>query len=85
MDPREKSLPKWAQHVINDLCKRIEASQEPLLGELASLRSRVELLSARYEAMTELIQCAARGGHATSTEIVAIIEAFNLELRQKED
>ena len=85
MDPREKSLPKWAQEIINDLRRRINVACEPLIRELNKLRPLAEVHAARYGAMIELLQCAAKGGHATANEIVNIIEEFDLVLKKKEE
>jgi hypothetical protein len=83
MDEREAKLPKWAQDLITDLRKRVEHGNEPLLKELAQLRPKMELIKARNEAMTELFECAAKGGHATAQEIVQIIEGYDLVLQPK--
>lgn len=80
MDEREKNLPRWAQEIIINLRKRVEAQAEPLVRELATLRPRVDLLTRRNEALTELLECAALGNHKTAQEIVNIIGQYSLEL-----
>lgn len=82
-DPREKNLPKWAQDIISDLRKRIEYVREPLVAEIAKMRPQYERYKARYEAMQELIDCAAKGEHKDAQEIITIIENYDLELRKK--
>lgn len=84
-DEREASLPKWAQELIRSLRLRIQVATEPLVAELARLRPRMELLKARWEAMTELLECAARGGHKTAEEIVRTLESYDLTLTPKEE
>lgn len=83
MDPREERLPQWAQQMIRDLRKRLEMATEPFVREMAKLRPQMELLKARNEALTELLECAARGGHATSQVIVEVIQAYDLSLSKK--
>ena len=85
MDPREKNLPRWAQDLINDLRRCLNVSRDQLVTEIARLRPRVEVLECRNGALTELLECAARGGHKTAAEIVAIVEEFDLELVKKEE
>ena len=80
MDERESRLPRWVQELIQDLRKRAAHASEPLIAELTKLRPQMELARRREEAMTELLECAARGGHKTAQEIIAIIEAYNLTL-----
>ncbi len=84
MDPREIKLPMWAQELINTLRARLDISRDPLLTEVAKLRPQVELLKERNGALTELLQCAAKGGHTTSVEIMNIINEFDLVLAKKE-
>ncbi len=84
MDPREKNLPQWAQTIINDLRQRIDISRDPLFTEVVRLRPQVELLKARNEALTYLLQCAARGEHEMSQNIISILEDFDLVLKKKE-
>ena len=84
MDEREAKLPVWAQQTINDLRKRLNDQNNPLTREIASLRPRVELLKNRNEALTELLECAAKGGHKTAKEIVEVLQTFELTLTPKE-
>ena len=56
----------------------------PPTVEIAKLRPQVALLKARNEALTELLECAARGGHKTASEIVDIIHGYDLTLTKKE-
>lgn len=82
MDPREEKLPQWAQQLIKGLRERADIAREPLVREVAKLRPQVELLRRRNEALTELLECAAKGGHPTAQEIIAIIGDCDLILRQ---
>ena len=75
----------WTQQLIADLRFRLKVSQEAMAREIAKLRPQVELLTARSEALTELLECAARGGHPTVAEIVKTIEAYDLQLVRKEE
>lgn len=84
MDEREAKLPQWTQDLIASLRERLSIQNEPLIREVAKLRPQVELLKARNEALTELLDCAARGGHKTAQEIMEIIQAYGLELNKKE-
>ncbi len=77
-DRREAALPKWVKELIDDLRKRVQFATEPMVKELARLRPQVELLKTRNEALTELLECAARGGHKTAQEIMEIIRAYDL-------
>lgn len=85
MDEREVRLPAWAQQLIADLRKKVQYGNEPLMKELAKLRPQVELLMARNGALTELLECAAMGGHKTAQEIVKIIEAYDMTLTKREE
>lgn len=84
VDERENKLPVWARELIADLRMRVQYGNEPLLDEVAKLRPQVEVLKRRNEALTELLQCAARGGHKTSQEVIAIIEEFDLTLTKRD-
>jgi len=80
MDNREAKLPTWAKELLACLRKQIEQGQEPLVRELNRLRPQMELLRLREAAMTELLDCAAKGGHKSAQEIMDIIRAYNLTL-----
>lgn len=84
-DPREDKLPNWAKELIADLRRRIQYGNEPLINEIAKLRPQMEKMRAQHEAMTELLECAARGGHKTAQEIIAIIQAYDLTLTKKDN
>ncbi len=79
MDSREEKLPVWAKDLLADMRRKIATATEPLLKELNTLRPRMEILKSRNEAMIELIECAAKGGHPTSIEIAKMIEAYGLD------
>ena len=83
MDPREVKLPVWARELIATLRLRVETDNEPLRREVVKLRPLVEELKRRNEALTELLECAARGQHKTAQEIMEIIQTYDLELRKK--
>jgi len=76
MDPREERLPGWAKEIINGLRQRVQHGNEPLLREVAKLRPEVAALRAKNEALTELLQMAAKGGHVAASQIVAVIEEY---------
>jgi hypothetical protein len=84
MDERENNLPKWAKELIADLRLRLAIQAKPLVQELARLRPEMARLKAINEAMTELLDCAARGKHKTSQEIIEIIRSYSLELVKEE-
>jgi hypothetical protein len=77
-DEREAKLPAWARYLIAGLRRQIEMQAEPLSRELKKLHPLVELLRARNEALTELLQCAAKGGHPAAQTIADMIEAYGL-------
>ena len=85
MDQREEKLPAWARQLIDSLRLRVESATEPLVREIARLRPRAELLEARNSALTELLDCAAKGGHKTAKEIMDILMAYELILKKRED
>jgi hypothetical protein len=84
-DEREARLATWARELIADLRKRVQYATEPLAAEVAKLRPQVALLKARNDALTELLECAAKGGHKAAWEIVQIIEGYDLTLTKRED
>ena len=84
MSDRESKLPQWVQSLLADLRSRLEKQNEPLMQELTFLRPKVELLKSKNEAMQELLECAAKGGHTTAVEIVKIIEGYDIQLIKKE-
>jgi hypothetical protein len=75
-DPREEKLPAWARGLLKELRHRAQCDSETLLKEVSELRPTVAKLRARNEALSELLQMAAKGGHVTSQEIVSIIEEY---------
>jgi hypothetical protein len=62
------------------LRRRLEYATEPLAAEIAKLRPRLELLQRRNEALGELLECAARGGHKDAQEIMEVIRGYDLTL-----
>lgn len=84
-DPREDRLPMWAQILIRGLRQEITAHTERLERELKTLRPLTQKLKAHNEALTELLECAARGGHKTAKEIMDIIGSYSLELSKEEE
>lgn len=76
MDPREVTLPKWAQQTINDLRKRVQSGNEPLLKEVSQLRPQVAHLRAKNDALNELLQMAAKGGHVAALDIINVIQDY---------
>jgi hypothetical protein len=79
-DPREEKLPVWAKELIAHLRREIQVGREPLIDELNTLRPKVELLKASNAGMQALMECAAKGGHVTSTDITSILAGYELEL-----
>ncbi len=84
MDEREAKLPAWARETIANLRAKLEAATDPLVKELSQLRPRMELLKARNEALQELLECAAKGGHRSSQEIMDIIGQYDLTLTKRD-
>jgi hypothetical protein len=84
VDEREKNLPKWAQDLIAGLRLRIKSACEPIVAELAKLRPIAELSKVRYDAISELLTCAASGGHKTAEQIIEIIRSYDLILGKKD-
>ncbi len=84
MDEREARLPAWTRELIADLRRRVQYAMEPAVMELTKLRPQVQLLKARNEALTELLDCAARGGHKDAQEIMEIIRTYDLVLAPAE-
>jgi hypothetical protein len=80
-NPREAGLPKWAQQELQRLRDRVQYGNEPLLKEVVSLRPKVALLQAKNDALTELLACAAKGGHVTAQDIMEMLEGYDLVLR----
>lgn len=76
MDEREARLPAWAREVIADLRRRVQCATGQLTRELSRLRPQVEKLAAENNAMRELMQAAARGGHMGASEIVRVIDEY---------
>ncbi len=83
MDEQEAKLPVWARDLIADLHRRIQYYREPAIKDLTRLRLQVELLTAHNGALIELLQCASRGGHMASQEIVNVLEGYDLSLKEK--
>ena len=77
---RIAKLPLWARQLIAGLRQRVTSGQEQLIAELVKLRPQVDLLKSRNEALTELLDCAARGQHKTAAQIMEIIRAYDLTL-----
>lgn len=78
MDAREANLPKWARDLIKELRDRVKYATEPLVSEVAKLRTKTDLQERKLGALTELITCAAKGGHLTSVEIINVLESYSL-------
>jgi hypothetical protein len=83
-DEREAKLPQWARELIKELRQRVQYATEPLVKEAADLRRQCQLNQAKAEAMTELLDCAARGGHKTATEIMEVLRSYSLTLTPDE-
>lgn len=84
-DDRELKLPAWAREIIKDLRFRLSIQNESLIREVTKLRPLVEYQKRKNEAMTDLLECAARGGHKTAQEIMDIIGQYELTLTKRED
>lgn len=75
---RESRLPAWARETINMQRSQLAAQAEPLVRELATLRPLVEKLRNKNSALVLLLDCAAKGGHVTSQEIMTELRAHDL-------
>jgi hypothetical protein len=75
-DEREARLPAWVRELLGHLRREVATGRDPLLRELSVLRPQLDKVRAINEALTELLQCAAKGGHMTAGEIVAVIESY---------
>jgi hypothetical protein len=78
MDDREAKLPVWAKELLAYQRKQVAMANEPLVRELATLRPLVEKLKNKNSALTQLLECAAKGGHITAQEIVAELRVHEL-------
>ncbi len=84
---RLEKLPAWAREYIREL----EQQAEPGNAELSRLRQEItqariyaRKLQARMDAMTEIFQCAARGGSETAQAYVdRIVNEYTCE--EKDD
>jgi len=85
VDERELRLPVWARELICDLRSQVAAKTGPLARELATLRPRVELLRSKNEALTELLNCAAKGEHPTAQVIMKVLRTYDLTLTERSD
>jgi hypothetical protein len=88
MDEREAKLPVWAREIIRTLRERIwsmTSPDSPVVREVAELRPQVDLLKRRNGALRELLECAAKGGHVASQDIVSILAGYGLQLGPDED
>lgn len=84
IDPREAALPKWAMEKLHYLRTALAQSSEQQRKEIAALRPKVEKLERKNAALEELLTCAAKGGHKTAQEIIAVIESYALTLTPNE-
>lgn len=85
MDEREAKLPAWARNLILELRQRIDYWKDGPAKKIAELQKKNEQLESRNAAMTELLECAAKGGHMTATDIIGIIGGYSLELVKEEE
>lgn len=83
MTEREAKLPAWARELIADLRKDVQLRVEVITRDNKQLVERVRLLSSRNEALTELLECAAKGGHITATVIADMLKTYDLQLVSK--
>jgi hypothetical protein len=80
-DPREISLPKWAQELIRNQRIRVDTAMEPAVEarrKLEACEDRNRKLSDVLNALHELLFTAAKGGHHTSQEIVGVLESYEI-------
>ncbi len=84
MDEREAKLPLWARETIANLRRQLQIKPDTQ-DTINKLRLQLELMKAKNEAMTELIECAARGGHKQSVEIMDIIGNYDLTLTKHDE
>lgn len=81
MDPRESSLPKWAQSEIASLRLRLRTANEPLViarRELEALKTAQARTVNVLEAIKELLFAARHGGHRLSAEIISVLEGYEI-------
>lgn len=83
-DEREARLPRWAQTMLSTLRERVKVATEPLVAELAKLRPKVKRLRAQNEALTELLQCAALGGHHDAQTIVEVLQNYDIPMKTRD-
>ena len=80
-DPRETSLPKWAQELITKLRANLATAMEPADRERRK-REEVEKRFKRSQdvlaALHELLFTAAKGGHRTSQEIINVLDSYEV-------
>lgn len=80
MESKIAKLPAWARDYIKQLQSNLQQRTEAMVRELAKLRPEVEVLRARNGALTELLHCAAKGGHVGAADIINAIKGHDLVL-----
>ena len=80
VDPREQSLPKWAQAFIKDLRNEHSRHTEFLTKEVVRLRPLVEVLTNRLNAMDEIMRYLIKGGHPDGQMIHDIVGSYGLNI-----
>ena len=71
-DQREDKLPVWARELLANLRQQLEAERRKVKG----LEHESKVYYARNEALNELLDCAAKGGHKTAQTIVDMIKVY---------
>lgn len=80
-DPRESSLPKWAQELIKNLRIQAETALQPAVEarrKLEACEQKCRKLQDVESALHELLFHAAKSGHRTSQEIIGVLESYEI-------
>ena len=83
VNPREASLPKWAQEELSTLRYRLRLASEAFERKLTELVPQVNRLQHERDALIELLQAASRGKHLMATEILEILASFELTPKEQ--
>ncbi len=78
MDIREGKLPAWVQAELKRLRDQLAENRAPLIADNNRLQTRLHVVERKLGALEELLTCAAKGGHATATEIIKVLESYSL-------
>lgn len=82
-EDRELRLPVWAQRELKLLRDRVKYGNDAMLKELVVLRPKVEKLQQELGGIRDLLDCAAKGGHMTSEQIINVLQSYDLTVVKK--